>query len=174
MAKQNNNKFRFDSRTKEEFTKDIKESTDIEAKLMQLYVDDLNKRKGELLYTFSNNGCDNSGEYLTAKKVSTKADFILHKKGSKDRLIEIKFSKPDVSSFHLKIHQLESYVKQDNAIVMFTSIDDDNIRYTVLLPRNYRDYIDKGERKRFWGKDCIRLKTNDFDWCATAPLKDIN
>ena len=159
------NKFRFDSRTREEFKKDIADCTSTEATLMKLYVDDLNKRKGENIYSYSDNGCDNSGAYIASnKKVTTKADFILHKRGGADRLIEIKFSKPDVSAFHLKTHQLKSYIIQDCAIILFLSINNDDIRYTILLPKNYENYIKNGEKKRMWGKDCIRLKTKDFEW----------
>lgn len=158
------NNYRFDKRTEQEFVNDIAEATSIEKGLMELYVDDLNRRQGNL-YSYSNHGVDNSGNYIPdIKHVNSKADFILHKRGSRDRLIEIKFSKPTTSTFHLKVSQLESYIKQDCCIVMFMGVDSENCSYTILLPKNYRNYIDAGEKKRMWGKDCIRFKVKDFTW----------
>lgn len=155
--------YRKDNRDQKTFEADIKEGASIERKLIKLYIDDLNERKGGG-YSYIDNGCDNSGEFLEDCKVTTDADFIIIKGKTKYKG-EIKFSRPNVNAFHIKEHQLKSYIKQNCCIIMFNAVDDDeNIAYTIMYPKDFQGYIDNGEKKRFWGKDCIRFKTGNFQW----------
>jgi len=159
-------KYRKDKRTDEQFAQDILDCTSIEQKLMQLYVDDLNKRKGGG-YTFAAHGVDNKGKLIKDdKKVSTKADFLVTKNGISHK-IEIKFSRPNNIDFHIKRSQLESYVKQDCCIIMFMGTDTDQIRYCIMLPQNYPHYLEHGQKKLLWGKDVIRFLIDDF---VTYPV----
>ncbi len=161
--------YRKDSRNQETFEADIKAGASIERHLIKAYISDLNKRKGGG-YSYLDNGCDNTGEFLEDHKVTTDADFIILKGKTKYKA-EIKFSRPTVNSFHLKEHQLRSYIKQDCCIIMFNGVDDpDKIAYTILYPKNFQEYLENGEKKRFWGKDCIRFKTGNFEWHKVKKL----
>ncbi len=157
--------YRKDNRTKNQFANDIIECTKIERELMCLYVDDLNKRKGGLVYTFIDNGIDNSGKLIEKdREVTTKADFLLKKAKGKDRAIEIKFCRKDFKIFHLKTSQLKSYIKQDCCVVMFMGIDTENIRYTILTPLDMQAVLDGYPDVFFWGKKQKRLPIKDFNW----------
>lgn len=157
-----NLKYRKDSRTKSQFIQDIKNSTLTEQTLIKLYMEDLNDRKGGG-YSYIDNGCDNTGEFLKDKKVTTAADFIIIKNNTTHKA-EIKFSRPRITAFHIKVHQLKSYIKQDCCIIMFNAVETDDIAYTVMLPKNFQHYIDHGKKKKFWGKECIQFKISDFEW----------
>lgn len=159
--------FRFDNRSKEQFSKDIKECTSIERLLMEDYVKYLNSRLNKKNhYKFIDHGVDNSGEFLEAKKVVTKADFLLTHPNQPDRKIEIKFCRKNNSVFHLKIHQLESYIKKDVAIVNWMGIDTPEKRFCILTPQMMKDLLTNGKRIFFkpWMKECIRIENKDMEW----------
>jgi len=157
--------YRKDNRTKNQFADDIIECTKIERELMNIYVDDLNKRKGAYIYTFVDNGIDNSGKLIeNDKEITTSADFKLKKIKGRDRLIEIKFCRKDLNVFHLKTSQLKSYIRQDCCVVMFMGIDTENIRYTILKPSDMEAVLLGYKDVFFWGKKQKRLPIKDFNW----------
>jgi len=159
--------YRLDSRTKEQFAADIKAATAQEKILMGLYVEWLNKTKGggKTPYSFTDNGVDNSGEYLEPGTAHAAADFILHKKGGRDKKIEIKFSRTvSNSNFHLKVAQMERYIREDVCIINFMGVTPPDCRFCILTPASLKEALVSGERKRFWHKDCIRFKTSGQKW----------
>lgn len=158
--------YRLDSRTKEQFAEDIKAATLQERELMRYYVSWLNKTKGkgEIIYSFTDHGVDNSGEYLEPGTAHTAADFILHKKGGKDKKIEIKFCRPERPEFNFKVAQLEKYVRNDVCIINFMGVETPNRRFCIFTPATLKEALASGERKRFWHKDCIRFKTSGQKW----------
>jgi len=158
--------YRLDSRTKEQFAADIKAATAQEKILMGLYVEWLNKTKGsgKAPYSFTDNGVDNSGEYLEPGTAHAAADFILHKKGGRDKKIEIKFCRPERPEFNFKVAQMEKYVREDVCIINFMGVETQNRRFCIFTPKDLKEALASGERKRFWHKDCIRFKTNQQKW----------
>lgn len=156
--------YRLDSRTKEQFAADIKAATAQEQELMKFYVEWLNASgKGE--YSFTDHGVDNSGEYLEPGKAHAAADFILHKKGGRDKKIEIKFSRTaSNSNFHLKVAQMERYIREDVCVINFMGVAPPDCKFCILTPASLKEALVSGERKRFWHKDCIRFKTNQQKW----------
>lgn len=160
-------KFRFDNRSKAQFSKDIKECTSIERGLMQDYIKYLNNRpNAKHEYTFIDYGVDNSGNFLESSKVNTKADFLLKHPNQKDRHIEIKFCRKDNSAFHLKIHQIQQYIKKDVAIVNWMGIDTPNKRFCILTPVIMQELLKSGKRVFFkpWMKECIKIENKDMVW----------
>lgn len=157
--------YRLDSRTKEQFTADIKAATLQEKELIKLYVGWLNASgKGE--YSFTDHGVDNTGEYLEPGTAHAAADFILHKKGGRDKKIEIKFCRPERPEFNFKVAQLEKYVREDVCIINFMGVETQNRRFCIFTPASLKEALASGERKRMWHKDCIRFKTNQQKWFA--------
>lgn len=154
--------YRLDSRTKEQFAEDIKAATAQEKVLMGLYVGWLNASgKGE--YSFTDHGVDNSGEYLEPGTAHTAADFILHKKGGKDKKIEIKFSRKYTDQLHIKISQLNSYSKNKVDILIFMDLNT-NCHFTFISHKEIENLLQNGYKCRMWHKDCIRLYTKNLSW----------
>lgn len=156
-------KYRKDKRTREQFKRDIEESTKIERVLMELYTADLSRRRG-IKYTFEDNGCDNSGKLLADKHVTTDPDFLLITPAGKRHKIEIKFSRPDKEDFHLKDDQLRAMQKHACALVVFMGTETPNRRYCVIKPDQFPIILEKCPKKVLWSKDARQLMTKDFEW----------
>ncbi len=163
MAK--SNRYRQDSRTEEEFNKDIAESTKRERLLMELYVNKLNNGLGTSgPYTFVDNGVDNTGKPLENDKVTTAADFLLKCPGKKDRLIEIKHAKGHIEQIHIKLNHLNAAIKNDVCILVFNGAETDNPQFFILRPKDIEEALKTGYRTRFWKKDCIRFYRSKQKW----------
>lgn len=158
--------YRLDTRTKEQFAADIKAATATEQELMTLYVKWLNTTKGggKATYSFVDNGVDNTGKYLEEGQAHAAADFILKTEGKRDKLIEIKFARENISSFNFKVAQLERYVQEDVCIVNFMGVETSNRRFCIFTPASLKEALASGERKRMWHKDCIRFSTAKQKW----------
>lgn len=155
--------YRFDKRSEDEFKKHIKECSLFEHDLMKLYVDWLNTKKN--IYTFSDHGIDNSGEFISdSKNVTSKADFTLHTKDKKDRRIEIKHCKPERSVFHLKTSHVRRCIKDNVCIVNWMNTDGPNRRFCILTPKILSEKLEKGPHVKMWMKDVIRFYNNEYEW----------
>lgn len=136
---------------------------------MKAYVADLSSRRG-CKYKIEDHGVDNSGKLLADKDVNTNADFLLITPDGRKHKIEIKFCRPDVDKFHLKVGQLNSYIKQDSCIVMFKSINDAKIAYCIIKPKEMAKLLDTCKRITLWGKQQIQVLTKDFTWYSVPPV----
>jgi len=156
------NKYRFDSRTRKQFEKDIKEGTEIESEIISRFVKLFNPPK-----KYKNTGCDNTGRYLEKDEVNTQADYEIEGIGA----VEIKFSKPFLGDFfHLKVSQVRSYLKQNATILMVHGTNHEIPEY-VLIDLNTLQTITKKcpivNWKGFGGKKAYRIRKDMFIW---APL----
>lgn len=159
---------RYDVRTKEQFKDDIKKATATEAVLMAVYVDWLNTNLDADKYTFSDHGIDNTGEFIEdGKKVTHDADFILQRKGKRNKKIDIKFCREERTCSHLKVSQLDSYVQDDVCIVNFMGLNGTNPRFCIIPPKDIVEWLRVGERVKFfpWGGQlCIKLPNEEMTW----------
>lgn len=160
-----------ESRSTEKFANDILKCTNIEAKLMQIYVNWLNEnKKSKHPYTFINHGIDNTGKYIEKRaKVTTKADFLLKHKSKQDRKIEIKFSRQITDIFHLKIKQLRDYIIDDVCLVNFIGTETAHPQFCILTPADMLNLFlnKKNQVVEFqpWDfKLCLRVKYPDVIW----------
>lgn len=157
-------KYRRDSRSEEQFAKDIEECSLLEQRLIKSYINDLSLRKGKT-YSYKNNGVDNTGKLIEDdKKVTTAADFIIITPEGNEYAAEIKFSKPERSYWHLKISQLVSYEKQNCCVIMFMGIETNNCRYTIILPQDIPNILQTAYKTNLWYKPVVRLFNKDFTW----------
>lgn len=163
-------KTRFDNRTKKEFANAIKECTDIEQTLIKVYVDWLNSNldPNQPQFTFSNNGIDNTGKFIShCKDVDCRPDFILHREGKPDRKIDIKFARKHSDQFHVKIQHIQEYLRTDTCIVNFMGIDQEDPKFCILTPQDIQFWFIYGKLVEYkpWGyKPCIRFKSEDIEW----------
>ena len=155
--------YRFDRRTQKQFEKDIKEGHKIERMLLDRWLDCVEKTKGKRpMVEFT--GCGEDGEYLERNQVNDNADFYVDGYG----LVEIKFSKPLLTeNFHLKISQVESYIRQDANILMVIGTETDTPKYVLITTDNL--VFIKGSCKivRFYGfggKESYRIGVSQFAW----------
>lgn len=151
--------YRIDKRTLEEFKADIKESSKLEEKLLQRW---LKTENLPIIYEFT--GCGPDGEYLTEKDVTTRADFRVPNIGN----VEVKFSKKELQTFfHLKVQQIDSYIKQKCLILMVNGANTQKATYT-LLNNKYLKYIRNNcviiNWYGFGGKASYRCLIQDFTW----------
>jgi hypothetical protein len=160
--------YRRDGRSVERFAQDLKDCHRVENQLMTLYVGWLNSRiRNDDKYSFEDNGVDNSGKLLTDKQVTSAADFLLIRAGHSAKHIDIKFCREERKTFHLKVSQLNQYVKNNVAIINYMGSDGENRRFCIIKPDEIKWLLKYGEKVKFavWGyKECIRCYVNDFEW----------
>ena len=123
-----NDSYRLDVRSKEQFHKDILEASNHERDLVSLWTKVLSKERKKVI-GYRNNGCGNDGRPLEISDVSTDADFIVDDVG----LVEVKFSKTVCKEFfHLKVNQVNSYLKQNATLLMVNGSMTDEPVYIII------------------------------------------
>lgn len=156
--------YRFDSRSEAEFKEDIKHCSKVEQELMQKYVDYLNL-SGDGVYTFANNGVDNSGEYIKDnKKVSSEPDFILYKDGGRPYKMEVKHCNPERDVFHLKVNHVTSCIMKKAYIINWMGVATFHPRFCLISPLDLEESIKKKLPVVFWGKQCYKFNCDEFEW----------
>lgn len=159
--------YRFDSRSQEEFERDIKFRTLEERRLFLLWLDAIEKETGQKP-TFKDTGCGKDGDYLQDKEVNLEPDFDVEGYGK----IEVKFSKPIcVKYFHLKVKHVEAYKKCDASILMINGGEEEIPVYTMLKPDSLEKIMAECPIIPFQGmghKPCYKIPVNGFIW---RPLK---
>lgn len=156
--------YRFDHRSEDEFIKDIKECSEFETRLMQLYVSWLNK-KSTKKYSFTHTGVDNTGEFIkNDKEVHSGADFLLDCGDGVSHKIEIKHCKPERSRFHLKLSHINKCIDDDICIVNWMGTDTPEIRFCILTPNDLRKLLGICKQVTMWSKECLRINNKDVEW----------
>lgn len=164
--------FRFDSRSREQFEKDIKDYTDRERFLLQLFLDELESLG--MSAQASDHGCDNSGAFLSS--ASRLADYLI-RLGQDTYLLEIKFG-PSPKYVTFKVDDLKAYISQSAYILLFYSSknfvgrhikdvekEKKNLLYEIVRPETMRQILLDCKPFRFRGmgnKECVQILKNDF------------
>lgn len=154
-------RYRMDNRTVDEFQRDIERGTAAERDIVDRYVRYYEKHFGTRL-EIVDNGCDNSGQFLTRGAVSMNADFII---GGKP--VEVKFNKQTLTKFHFKAAQLEAYAKQGASVLWVNGYETRNPVFMVLKSQ---DLFDIKERLKpvpqiaWGGKLSYVLFAKDYHW----------
>jgi len=159
--------YRFDSRSEEEFKKDIKDRTMEERSLFLLWLDLIERETG-VRPKYTDTGCGKKGDLLEDKQVSTEPDFNVEGYGK----VEVKFAKPNLLKvFHLKENQVRSYHKNNAIILMVNGADDPIPTFTILKPDALKRIMESCKVvpwKGFGWKPAYRINIKDFIW---RPLK---
>lgn len=156
-------KYRRDNRSPEDFKKDIKNSTEIEHQILELWLSTIEKETG-IRHTYQHNGCGDDGELLNDNQVNTKADYLVEEYG----LIEVKFALPFLlENFHLKQNQVKSYIKQNASVIMVNGWQEGPKEFMLITPHNL-EYIQNNMPIVKWfgfgGKKSFRIPINLFTW----------
>lgn len=158
---------RKDNRTHDEFVRDIKDRTLEERALFMLWLD-LQERETGTRPSYEDTGCGQHGEYLEDEDVSLDADFSVDGIGS----LEVKFSRPLLKrNFHLKVSQVNAYIKQNASLLMVNGASEDVPEFTIISPEALQDIKDSCPIVRwqgFGGKASYRIDVKQYVW---RPLK---
>jgi hypothetical protein len=159
--------YRFDSRSKDKFKKDIKEASKTEEEILNLWLDVLAK-DGVARPVYSNLAAGRDGKFLKDKDVDSTADFVVEGHGK----VEVKFCNPFLKTrFHLKVGQLKSYIKQGCKILIVNGWETDAPVFTIINPDMIQKIITFCEVVKWQGfgaKPAYRVPTEMFIW---RPLK---
>jgi hypothetical protein len=155
--------YRFDGRSKEQFKEDIKERTLEERSLFLKWIDLLEKENGAAP-AYKDTGCGKYGDFLEDSDVSTDPDFYVEGYGN----VEVKFSKPKLDKyFHLKVSQVQSYLKRSVIILMVNGCRDENPTFTMLRSDSLQQIADSCDIVPWVGfgmKKAYRIPVNKFIW----------
>lgn len=159
--------YRYDSRSEDEFKRDIKSRTQEERTLFLLWLDLVERTTG-VRPKYTDTGCGQSGELLQDSEVSLDPDFHVEGYGK----VEVKFSKPLLNKFfHLKAAQIRSYQNEGATILMINGSHEDVPQYTMLKPAALQDIMDTCKVipwSGFGHKPSYKIAVNKFIW---RPLK---
>ena len=155
------NAYRMDSRTEEAFIRDIAVGTVAERDIILRYAHYV-KRIYDIDIVVTDNGCDNSGQFLTESQVTTKADFLINGKPA-----EVKFNNAILSKFRAKASQVGSYYKQGASIIWVNGYLSKCPKFTLITVEKLLQIMNTLTQEPFevWGgKMCYVLDSNDYDW----------
>jgi hypothetical protein len=157
--------YRRDTRTVEEFKKNIQEKTSLERKLLNVWIEEMKFRGNKV--EVEDYGIDNSGAFVPLS--SNRPDFELHING-KSYLYEVKQNTySHRNSF--KIYDLEQYIKMDARILLFYGINPDGsinkfTRWAIIQPAAMQEMLKlpKIKTDKAWGfKEIVVIKEKDFE-----------
>lgn len=163
------NAYRMDNRTEEEFKRDIEIGTAAELDIIKRYAHYV-KRVYGIDIVVTDNGCDNSGQFLADYQVSTDADFLINGKTA-----EIKFNNTVLSKFRVKASQVESYWKQGASIIWVNGYLSKYPKFTLITDEGLQNIMMTKKQEPFagWGgKMCYVLDSNDYAWFTLDRLED--
>ena len=153
---------RFDYRSKDTFKKDIKFGTMLEKYFFDKWID-VAQSQGISLTEWSNNGCDNNGEYIETGRATAGADYMVSMKYKgfeyEDLPLEMKWV-PTAGKLTLKEGDLKAY-KREQAGILFIF---NSVRCDVNLKKP-KDYNLEKHIKR------IEAKADDIKWGIMLPEK---
>lgn len=121
---------RFDYRSLEQFTEDIKFGTNMETFWVQIWLKELKLWPEFEILSIANYGVDNDGKYV--KVANSNADYYIkyHRLGEyKEHPLEIKWA-PTNGKATFKINNLQAYLKQNSSILLIFNTHKDTLKQT--------------------------------------------
>ncbi len=151
--------YRQDGRSKDEFREQIQKRITRENELFLKWIE---SHENPPKYVY--NGCGLNGEYLEDDQVTSDADYIVDGYGP----FETKYSGPLIKTcFHLKVSNINSYIKQKATILMINGADTSNPVWTIISP-NVLKKITEEETiisfPGFGGKNAYKIPISKFTW----------
>lgn len=154
--------YRKDCRSDAEFQRDITRGIEAERRIIWRWLDLIEQDTGTRPdCTF--NGCGDADTLLSDAEVSTEADYFVDGIGK----LEVKFSRPLNPVLHLKVSQLESYVKQNATILLVNGWGTDDPQFTLISPEVIKTGLKIWPRVQFKGfgnKLSCRIKPASLVW----------
>lgn len=152
--------YRFDTRSREQFARDIQDGNRIERRLLERWLLTIDNPK------YEDNGCGNDGEYLDFADVNDDPDFNVEGIG----LVEVKFCRPIPEFFHLKVSQVQHYVDRNAQLLMVLGAGKEYPKHTLISVDDLRFLLEACEHvicRQFGNKKAIRVPA---EWITWKPL----
>ncbi len=163
--------YRYDNRTKEEFSKNIKDASILQSQMISLWKDEM-LYKG-LSVDIEDNGCDNSGGYLD--KASNAPDYrirLLKGRSFSNDLYEVKTAPHYDKYYSFKVDSLTSCIYYNAYILVFGGvapnrpIDLDKLRWSIISPQQTAQILNTypitTNGYLFGGKPIVQIPAKDF------------
>lgn len=152
---------RYAGRNEEQFKKDIKDYTSSERLIIDRFAEIYKEKTGKNLH-ITNNGIDNSGEFIETSKVTDDADFLVN-----GCPIEVKTIQKNLDIFRLKLYHIKSYVKQGAILLIVLGWKTNTPKFAVLGKKKLEKLIENNHKciANIWeGKPVVELKRKDYKW----------
>jgi hypothetical protein len=170
------NKYKFDSRSKEEFIADLKDGLNKEVQAIDVFREILKNsviESPEIIYI----GSEKEGEIIfdgnEVANVSLFPDYLLKfKKNRRARanFIEIKVCNPHSQFAYFKKKQLEQYQELDKVIILFVmGISTNNPNFILVTPEQILNMGLKSEL--IYGKETFKAHVSLFNWEKFEPFE---
>lgn len=150
--------YRRDVRDERQFSRDIREGHRIERIIVERFAEIVERNTG-FKPTVKDNGCDNTGRWMPASKISTSADFTFN-----GHPLEVKFCNPWSPVFHFKVKQIASYVRQNAYLLYVHGYDTADPKYLIFTPYGLREIFNKRQTVVYWEKECYQFEVSEFSW----------
>ena len=128
---------RFDNRSKDDFKKHIKFTTQVEKYFFNKWLEICRDRSDIIIYNWQDNGIGNDGEYVATGTNTSGADYIvdMNYDGSHTNLpLEMKWV-PTAGKFTLKVNDLKAYIKEEAAILFIYNAE--HCGTNLRTPKHY-------------------------------------
>lgn len=164
------NNYRMDSRTQEQFEKDIQKGNERERLAITLFKSYL-KREYGFTGEIKETGCDMSGAFIEdMKQVSTGADYSV---GEAELPLEVKTSVGHNTTIYLKAKQIDSYIKQGASILYVNGIERNIPAFTLWT---VEDLVEMKEtltkvippKNINGGKESYQIDALNYEWRTFA------
>jgi hypothetical protein len=158
--------YRFDTRTKEEAIRDIKEGHRRQEMVVNGFARFWFNQFGEYPH-IENNGCDNSGDYLEAHQVTADADILVN--GHKVEIKTTQFKHHPPKELWLKKEHTDRLIR-DGAHIIYAigDFDSGNLFFTLIMNDELEQIAQNAEidypEKFGYRKAVYVVPTNDFKW----------
>lgn len=151
--------YRQDGRSKDEFREQIQKRIIRENELFHRWI---NSHENPPKYVY--NGCGLNGEYLEDDQVTSDADYLVDGYGP----FETKYSGPMITTyFHLKVSNVNSYLKQKATILMINGANTESPEYTIITTKLLKDIANTCSIvpfAGFGGKNAYKISVQKFEW----------
>lgn len=148
---------RMDTRSFKQFRADIREGHESEWRIIKTFARIIERETG-VRPMIRANGSDMSGRYLRPEEATCDADFWVG-----TRLVEVKFDRTFNKHFHLKVHQLEAYVRQGAVILFVRGYGSGRELMAILEPKKLLEAYPQVWHEK-WQEMAVRVPAKDIHW----------
>jgi hypothetical protein len=160
--------YRRDNRTDEQFAKDIKDRTNKQRTLIEVFKNEMDYRKRNVVvYDY---GIDNNGGVVKGS-AGCDPDYLVIFDDKKTRLLEVQASNVDTKAT-FKVDNLKSYADQGVIILLFLNTNNETIvskdtRWAIISNKKIKEMLADKQNSvytdpLFGNKRCLRLHKGEF------------
>lgn len=156
--------YRMDSRSQEQFIRDIKVGNERERQAIKLFKTYM-ERELKIVIDVVENGCDMSGDFIAdERKVSTGADYTVN-----GLALEVKTSVGHNVDIYLKVQQIDAYIRQGASILYVNGFERPSPAFTLWTLEDLKQMKAqlKGEtppNRVNGGKLSYRINALKYEW----------